>query len=110
HHGIVATDGRFADEVNSKTQGANVILDAVGAAYAEENLKALALGGRIVVIGLMGGASGTFPFGALLAKRATIIGTTLRARPLEQKATLAQAFVRHVVPLFESGAVKPVVD
>lgn len=90
-------------------RGADVILDAVGAAYLGENVRALAPRGMIVVIGLLGGTSGALPMGALLAKRARIVGTVLRARPLEEKAALARAFAAEAVPLFERGVLRPVV-
>lgn len=111
-HGIVTATGAFAADVLAKTQGrgAQVILDAVGAAYAEENLRSLAPGGRIVVIGTMGGQNAQLPLSLLMSKRARIIGTVLRSRPLEEKATLAQAFQREVVPLFEARRLAPVID
>jgi len=104
--GILAEGGRFAD----RAKGADVILDTVGAAYAAENAKAIAPRGRWVVIGLLGGAAGDFPLGVLLGKRVTLVGTVLRARPLEEKAALAQAFAHEVVPLFAAGRLRPVVD
>jgi NADPH:quinone reductase-like Zn-dependent oxidoreductase len=63
-----------------------------------------------VIVGLLGGIAGTAPLGPLLAKRASIIGTVLRSRPLEEKAALAQRFTREVVPLFEQERLRPVVD
>jgi putative PIG3 family NAD(P)H quinone oxidoreductase len=110
-HGIVAERGVFADEVRSLSggRGADVILDSVGASYLDENWNALAMRGRHVLIGLMGGASVDAPLGKLLAKRATVIGTTLRGRPLEEKATAAQGFIREVLPHLASGRVRPVV-
>jgi putative PIG3 family NAD(P)H quinone oxidoreductase len=108
----VERDGRFADRVLELTsgRGADVVLDAVGGAYLEENVRALAPRGRIAVIGLMGGASGQLPLGQLLGKRALIFGTVLRTRPLEEKAALTQAFSRHVVPLLADGRLEPVID
>jgi len=111
-HGIEVRDGAFADEVKRITggHGADVILDFIGAAYASENLGAAAELGRIVVIGLMGGVNAQMPLGLLLRKRLTMTGTVLRARPLEEKASLAQRFAAEVVPLFEAGVLEPVVD
>ncbi|MBT8494952.1 MAG: NAD(P)H-quinone oxidoreductase [Deltaproteobacteria bacterium] len=110
-HSIVVEGKSFADQVQAITKGgADVILDFIGGAYLGENLKAAAVLGRIVVIGLMGGAKAEMPMGLLLRKRLTMTGTVLRARPLEEKAALAQRFAREAVPLFESGALKPVVD
>ena len=108
----VERDGRFADRVLELTagRGADVVLDPVGGAYLEENVRALAPRGRIAVIGLMGGASGPLLLGQLLSKRALVFGTVLRTRPLEDKARLTQAFARHVVPLLADGRLVPVVD
>jgi NADPH:quinone reductase-like Zn-dependent oxidoreductase len=110
--GIASGDKRFAARVLELTgqRGVDAILDSVGAAYLAENLAALAPRGRLVIIGLMGGATGEIPLGPLLAKRLRILGTVLRSRPLEEKAALAQAFAQHVVPLFASGRLRPVVD
>ncbi len=91
-------------------RGADVILDFVGAPYLEQNLQAATPRGRIVFIGTMGGPSGQINLGVLMSKRLQLFGTVLRARPLEEKATLAQAFIRHAMPLFRSGALRPVVD
>ena len=109
--GLLVADKRFAQLVQVRTggRGVDVILDSIGAAYLGENIAALAPQGRMVVIGLMGGAAGDFPLGVLLAKRACVMGTVLRARALEEKASLAQAFSRDVLPLFERGAIRPVV-
>jgi tumor protein p53-inducible protein 3 len=97
-------DGGFAERVLRETggHGADIILDVVGAPYLEENLKAAALGGRLIFIGTMGGA--------LLGKRLRLFGTTLRSRPLEAKIALTQAFKAHALPLFRTGQLRPVVD
>ncbi len=104
-HPLHVEDGRFAKRVQ-----ADVILDTIGAAYLKENVKALRPRGRIVTIGLLGGATGTLPLGLLLAKRATLIGTVLRSRPFEEKAALAQEFRQSVLPLLADGTLRPVVD
>jgi putative PIG3 family NAD(P)H quinone oxidoreductase len=88
----------------------DVILDIVGAKYLTRNVQSLATGGRLVVIGLQGGASGELNLGALLAKRAAVYATTLRARPLEEKAEIVDAVRENVWPLIESGSVRPVID
>ncbi len=88
----------------------NAIVDLVGGNYLDGNLRVLALKGRIVVVGLTAGAMTQINMGALLRYRLTIVGTTLRARPLEEKIALAREFAERGVPLFESGALKPVVD
>ncbi|MFP5486798.1 MAG: NAD(P)H-quinone oxidoreductase [Acidimicrobiia bacterium] len=90
--------------------GVDVILDVVGGDEANRNLASVRTQGTIVQVGLMGGAQTPVNLGLLLVKRVHWIGTTLRARPIEQKAALSQRFVAEVVPLFESGALRPVID
>ena len=82
----------------------DVILELVGAPNLPQNLNALDSGGRIVVIGIGAGANAEINLGILMYKRARILASTLRARPLEQKARTARALERDVLPLFESGA------
>jgi NADPH:quinone reductase len=84
----------------------DVVLELVGAPNLAENLQALATGGRIVVIGVAAGAKGELNLLALMGKRARIHGSTLRARPLEEKAILARALEREVLPLFDAGALR----
>jgi putative PIG3 family NAD(P)H quinone oxidoreductase len=110
--GNVAEGGRFATAEMARTgnAGAAVILDCIGAAYLEENLRALATRGRLVLLGTMGGATGPAPIGMLLGKRATMIGTVLRARPLEEKMALARLAAARLVPMFELGLLAPVID
>ena len=109
---ILLEDGRFASRVMARTgRGADVILDCVGGAYLEENLRALAPGGRLVMIGTLGGATGSLPIGMMLGKRAQVIGSVMRSRPLEEKMALAQRAGRELVPLFSTpGGLRPVVD
>ena len=111
-HGIVAGEGDWAKEVLAATggRGASVILDLVGGPYLAGNVKAIATGGRMIVVGVTGGPKSELDLRALMSKRASITGTVLRARPLEEKIALARAFADRVVPLFESGRLKPVVD
>lgn len=113
-HGILVgkDEPRFADEVKKLTgkRGCPLVLDFVGAPYAQENMAALAPGGRIVVIGTMGGAKPTVDLSLLMRTRGTLVGTVLRPRPLEEKIQATQAFARDVLPLVASGRVKPVVD
>ncbi|UJH70281.1 NAD(P)H-quinone oxidoreductase [Ornithinimicrobium sp. INDO-MA30-4] len=90
--------------------GADVILDVVGAAYLGRNVKALASAGRIVVIGLLGGAKGELPIGLLLSKRGRIIATSLRARPLAEKAEIVSAVREQVWPQIAAGSVRPIID
>ncbi len=113
-HGILVErdEPRFADEVRRLTGGRGVplVLDFVGAPYLAENQAAVALGGRIVVIGTMGGPRGPVDLGALMRARASIVGTVLRPRQLDEKIRAAQDFARDVLPLVAAGRVKPVVD
>lgn len=90
--------------------GVDVILDVVGGEEADRNLKALRMDGTVVQVGLMGGGTAPVNMGLLLMKRLTWIGTTLRARPLERKITLMQRFIDEIIPLFETGALHPVID
>jgi NADPH2:quinone reductase len=86
------------------------VIDLVGGGYLEGNLRVAASRARIVVVGLTAGAIAPFNMGVLLRKRLTIVGTTLRARPLEEKIAVAREFDQFAVPLFEAGRLKPVVD
>ncbi|NJP26779.1 NAD(P)H-quinone oxidoreductase [Microbispora sp. SCL1-1] len=88
---------------------ADVILDIIGAKYLPGNLRALATGGRLVVIGLQGGAKGELDLGTLLAKRASIHATGLRTRPVDDKGAICRGVVDNVWPLVAAGAVRPVV-
>ena len=102
----------FADDVLDATggRGADVILDLVGAGYLPRNLKCIAVLGRIVVVGLTGGAFAEIDLGVLLQKRVTMVGTSLRSRPLEEKVAAVQAFARQALRLFADGRLRPVVD
>lgn len=91
-------------------QGADVILDIMGAAYLPRNVTALATDGRLVVIGLQGGSRGELDLGLLLRKRASVHATTLRARPAAEKAAIVAAVRENVWPLIADGRVVPVVD
>ena len=90
-------------------RGADVILDNIGAKYLARNVSALAVNGRLVVIGLQGGVKAELDLNALLRKCAAVIATSLRARPLTEKTAIVAAVREHVWPLIEAGEVKPVV-
>ena len=93
--------------------GADVILDIIGAKYLDANVRSLATGGRITVIGLQGGVKAELNMGLLLAKRATIAGTTLRSRPVTgpgSKAEVVEQTLASTWPLIDSGTVVPVID
>lgn len=102
----------FVEEIREATagRGADVILDILGAKYLDRNVKALADNGRLAVIGLQGGAKGELNLGTLLTKRAAVTATSLRGRPLEEKAAIVAAVREHVWPLIENGQVRPIVD
>jgi putative PIG3 family NAD(P)H quinone oxidoreductase len=102
----------FVAAVRSATDGtgADVVLDNMGASYLARNIEALAPNGRLVGIGLQGGRRAELDLGALMAKRAAVLSTTLRGRPPEEKAAIVASVREHVWPLFESGAIHPVVD
>ncbi len=104
-------DEDFVASVKAATRdhGADVILDIIGGPYLERNVEVLATGGRLVVIGLQGGRSGELNLGSLLAKRATISASTLRARPAQEKSAIVAAVREHVWPMLEAGTVKPIV-
>jgi putative PIG3 family NAD(P)H quinone oxidoreductase len=111
-YGIDASRGDWASQVESAigVERVHAVLDLVGGNYLEGNLRVLGMLGRIVVVGLTGGATAPFNMGVLLRKRLTIVGTMLRGRPVEEKIALAREFSDRIVPFFESGQLKPVVD
>lgn len=102
----------FVEEVKKATNGlgVDVILDVIGGDYVERNVASLAIKGRIIQVGTMAGKPVPFNVGLLLAKRASITGTVLRARPLEEKIAITQRFAAEVLPLFNSGKLHPVID
>ncbi|GAA1337873.1 NAD(P)H-quinone oxidoreductase [Arthrobacter roseus] len=110
--GINYRDEDFVESVRDLTdgRGPDVILDVVGAKYLERNVTALATNGRLVIIGLQGGAKAELNLGALMGKRAAVMGTTLRSRPVEEKSAIMAAVGKTVWPLIESGEVKTQVD
>ncbi len=110
--GIDASRGDWAAQVEAAigAERVHALVDLVGGNYFEGNLRVLALRGRIVVVGLTAGATAPLNMAALLMKRLTIVGTTLRARPPEEKIALARDFSERIVPLFDAGQLKPVVD
>ena len=110
--GVNYREQDFAQEVKAATagRGVDVILDVIGADYWDRNMASLALRGRMVLVGLMGGNSTNANIGVLLQKRASVRGTTLRARPLEEKAAATRAFEKSVLPHVASGRIKVVVD
>jgi putative PIG3 family NAD(P)H quinone oxidoreductase len=102
----------FVDACASFTGGAgvDVVLDVIGGDYVDRNVRAVRVGGVIVLVGVMGGGRTDVNVGALLPKRATLVGTVLRARPLEEKIAVSRQFAAEVLPLFDAGLVRPVID
>jgi len=110
-----ASDGEIrSNDIFSKIkewapEGVNIILDPVGGEYLERNLDVLSIEGKLIVIGLMGGAKANLNLGLLMVKRQKIIGSTIRARSNETKNIVMQELSEKVIPLFESGMLKPVI-
>lgn len=102
----------FAEVVMDSTGGvgADVVLDVVGGDYLDRNVSCLRVGGTIVQVGVMGGGKTSFDLGALMPKRGRVIGTVLRARPLEQKIAVTQQFEQEILPLVATGRLAPVID
>ena len=109
---VDASSGNWAEKVATAVGGEKIhaILDLVGGAYLDGNLRVLAQRGRIIVVGLTSGSRAELDMGVILRKRLTMIGTTLRARPLEEKIALARDASEHLIPLFDAGKLRPVVD
>ena len=105
-------DGSFVDAARTwlGDEGADVILDPVGGQYLADNLSILGLGGRLVLIGLLGGAASEVNLGLLMMKRLRIIGSTLRARPIAEKARIMDALARDVWPRLATGEIKPIIE
>jgi NADPH:quinone reductase-like Zn-dependent oxidoreductase len=103
-------DEDFVEVVRAHTngRGADVVLDNMGAKYLERNVSVLADEGRLVVIGLQGGAKAELDLGQLLRKRGAVIATALRSRPVDGKAAICASVVEHVWPLVADGRVKPI--
>ena len=87
-----------------------MILDPVGGSYLQDNLKLLGMNGRLVLIGLMGGSKAEIELALMMMKRLRVIGSTLRARPVDEKATVMNQLEERVWPKLISGDIKPIVD
>jgi NADPH2:quinone reductase len=101
----------FAEAVLRYTdkRGVDVILDHLGAAYLAQNVKSLATGGRLALIGVMGGRKAELDLGRVLAQRLTIMGSTLRPRPVEEKTAIIRQFEHEVMPHFAAGRIAPLI-
>lgn len=109
--GVVAEGNRFADAVRAiDPAGAHVVLELVGGGYLDEDLRCTRPLGRIVLVGLMAGAKHELDLALILRKRLRILGTVLRARPLEEKLAVMRTFEDQVVPLIARGKLRPVID
>jgi putative PIG3 family NAD(P)H quinone oxidoreductase len=102
----------FVDASLAFTEGAgvDVVLDVIGGEYVNRNISAIRTGGRIIQVGTMGGGRTDVNIGMLLPKRASIVGTVLRARPIEEKIAITQRFAAEMLPLFDQGRLHPVID
>jgi len=109
---LYAGNGQFAERIEAHhgQQAIDLILDPVGGANLEQNIRLLRLGGRLVLIATMGGREASLDLGAVLSRRLRIIGSTLRSRPLSEKMELTHAFRTEVLPGFLDGALRPVID
>ncbi len=101
----------FAVEIGdiSEKRGVDVILDHIGAKYLDSNFKSLAVGGRIIQIGVMGGIKAEINLATMMVKRQRIIGSVLRSRPVAEKASIIKQFEQTVMPLFASAAIAPLI-
>ncbi|MFI5395302.1 MAG: NAD(P)H-quinone oxidoreductase [Candidatus Binatia bacterium] len=104
--------GDFAPQVGDATggRGVDVVLDSIGGQYLASNLECLAADGRLVIIGLIGGAKAEINLAALLLRRLRVIGSTLRARPVAEKAEIVSGFLRRFGEALQAGHIKPVID
>jgi putative PIG3 family NAD(P)H quinone oxidoreductase len=102
----------FAERVREATagRGVDVVLDSIGASYLADNLASLAVGGRLVLIGLMGGAKAEIALGTLLVRRLSVVGSTLRTRPVEEKAAIVARFQARFGDDLAAGRIRPIVD
>ena len=109
--GSIRHDGSFLPAAQAWAErGVDVVLDPVGGQYLPDNLTVLSLGGRLVIIGLMSGATAEANLGLLMMKRVRVIGSTLRARPIGEKALVMDGLKRDVWPRLEDGSIKPIVE
>jgi putative PIG3 family NAD(P)H quinone oxidoreductase len=106
------TSADFVDAVKTATggRGVDVVLCVIGGDYLDRNVASLAQKGHIVQVGVMGGGNMSFNLAGLMPKRAKLSGTVLRARPIEEKIAISQRFSAEIIPLFESGKIRPVID
>lgn len=107
--GVLVEGGKFADAVRKHGEPA-VVLELIGGPYVDEDIRAVGVLGRIVLVGLLAGPRAEVDLAGILRKRIRVMGTVLRARPLEEKIAVMRSFEAHVVPLLQRGLVAPVID
>jgi len=107
--GVVPEGNKFADAVRGHGEP-SVVLELIGGAYFDEDIRVVGVLGRIVLVGLLAGPRSEVDLGGILRKRLRVFGTVLRARPLEEKIAAMRSFEAHVVPLLQRGLVAPVID
>lgn len=110
--GINYKEDDFAERINALTDkaGVDVVQDFIGAPYWQRNLHCLKVGGRLVLVGLMGGATVEADLGMILRKRLHVIGSVMRSQPLDNKIAITQRFRTRWLSLLESGAMRPIID
>lgn len=111
-HVIDYKTSAFSDEIKRLTdkRGVNVILDHIGAAYLADNMKSLAVSGRLVLIGVMGGIKSELNLATLMVKRQQILGSVLRSRPVEEKAAIISRFAASVMPHVAAAKIEPLIS
>ncbi len=102
----------FAEWIKDVTdgKGVDVIEDFIGAAYWDKNLQSLKIGGRLILVGLMGGVKAETNLGLILTKRLQVFGSILRGRPLAEKIDITRRFQKNWLPLLTAGTIKPIID
>jgi putative PIG3 family NAD(P)H quinone oxidoreductase len=112
HRAIDYASEDFAEVVERESHGhgVSVIVDLVGAAYAEQNQRALGAGGRWIVVGLLGGAQAKIDFARLLMQRQHLAGIVMRSRPLPEKTAIVRGFLRDLWPWLDAGRLEPICD
>lgn len=106
---VVGKDAKFADRVK-ELGGADVVLELVGGSYVPESLASMSERGRLVLVGLLAGAKAELDLGLVLRKRLRVMGTVMRARPLEEKIAAGRVLARNLTPLVEAGKLAPIID